>query len=81
MSHASKRAAFPEAFAPKPKKLSEIKDKDEKRFKIDDAFFTLKRFAEVERQMAEIKADPELFEAAKAKIDQEIADLVTAKKS
>jgi len=77
MSQASKRVAFPDAF--KPKKLSEIKDKDEKRFKVDEAFFTLKRSAEIAREVADIKADKELFAAATAKIDQEIADLASVK--
>ena len=79
MSHAMKRAAFPDAF--KPKKLSQIKDEDEKRFMIDDAFRTLENLARVEREVEDIKADPELFEAAKAKIDQKIADLSAAKTS
>lgn len=79
MSHATKRVAFPDAF--KPKKLSQVKDKDERRFMIDDAFHTLKNLARVEREVEDIKADPELFEAAKAKIDQEIADLAAVKTS
>ena len=79
MSHAMKRAAFPEAF--KPKKLSEIKDKDERQFMVNDAAFTLERLAEAERDVENIKTDPELFEAAKAKIDQKIADLSAAKKT
>ena len=79
MSHTMKRAAFPEAF--KPKKLSEIKDKDDRRFRIEDAARTLERLADVERDVEDIKTDPELFEAAKAKIDQKIADLSAAKKS
>lgn len=79
MSHTMKRAAFPDAF--KPKKLSEIKDKDEKRFRVEDAVRTIERLADVEREVADIKADPELFEAAKALIDQKIADLAAAKTS
>ena len=65
----------------KPKKLSQVKDKEEKRFMIEDAAFTLERMAKIEREIADIKADPELFAAAKAKIDQKIADLATAKTS
>ncbi len=79
MTQAMKRAAFPDAF--KPKKLSEIKDKDEKRFRVEDAVRTIERLAEVEREVADIKADPGLFEAAKARIDQKIADLAAAKTS
>ena len=77
MSHASKRVSFPEAF--KPKKLSEIKDKDEKRWKIEGAVSTLKRKSEIEREIAQIKEDKPLFDAAQAMIDQEIADLAVAK--
>jgi hypothetical protein len=77
MSLATKRAVFPEAF--KPKKLSEIKDKDEKRWKIEGAVSTLKRKSGVEREIAEIKMDKPLFDAAQAMIDQEIADLAVAK--
>ena len=79
MPLSTKRVAFPEAF--KPKKLSEIKDGDEKRMKVESATFTLERLADVQRDVDDIKADPELFEAAKAKIDQKIADLAVAKKS
>ena len=79
MSLSAKRSAFPEAF--KPKKLSEIKDKDEKRWKIEDAVRTLKRKSEIEREIADIKADKPLFEAAQAMVDQEIADLEAAKTS
>lgn len=71
-------AAFPEAA--KPKKLSQVKDKDGKRFMIQDASFTLERAAETHREVEDMKTrDPELFEAAKAVIDQKIADLAAAK--
>ena len=79
MTLSKKRAQFPEAF--KPKKLSQVKDRDDRRFMINNAAFDLERLAEVERDVANIKADPELFEAAKAKIDQKIADLAAAKTS
>lgn len=79
MSNAKTRVSFPEAF--KPKKLSQVKDKDERRHMVDSAAFTLERLADAERDVADIKADPELLTAAKAKIDQKIADLKTAKKT
>ena len=80
MSLAKKQAAFPGAF--KPKKLSQVKDKDEKRFMIDDAFFKMERLATIQREVDDMKEnDPELHAAAKAKIDQKIADLATAKTS
>lgn len=59
---------------PKKKKFSQVKDKDEKRFMAEDAAHTFKRFAEMKREIREIKADPELLKAAKAILRQEIAD-------
>lgn len=80
MSHRRKQTSFPEAF--KPKKLSTVKDRDEKRFMVEDAAGTIKRSVEVEREIAEMKErDPDLFTAAKALIDQEIADLKKANAS
>lgn len=79
MSHRRGKAIAASTVDVKPKKLSQVKDKDEKRFMIDDAFHTLKNLARVEREVEEIKADPELFTAAQAKIDQAIADLVKVK--
>ena len=79
MSHRRGKAIAASTADVKPKKLSQVKDKDEKRFMIDDAAFTLERLATVERDVENIKADPELFTAAKAKIDQKIADLAAAK--
>ena len=58
----------------KKKKLSQIKDKDEKRFLIQDAAHTFKRFAEMKREIREIKADKELLKAAQAVLRQEIVD-------
>jgi len=49
------------------RKLSAIKDKDERRYAIEDAARTLKRFAGIKR-------DPELLKAARAYLKQEIAD-------
>ncbi len=78
MSHTRIKKTFPEAF--KPKKLSDVKDKDEKRFMIEDAARTLKRSVETQREVAEMKQrDPKLREAAQALLDQEIADLKKAK--
>ena len=57
----------------KKKKFSSIKDAEEKRFAAQDAAFALKRFAEVKREVKEIKADDELLAAAKEILKQEIA--------
>ncbi len=77
MSHAIKRVAFPEAF--KPKKLSEIKDRDEKRWRIQDAVNVFKRSIEIKREMAEIEADKELHAAVQAVLEQESSDIKKAK--
>ncbi len=58
----------------KRKRLSQAKGSDEKRFMIDDATHTFKRFAELKREIKEIKADKELFGAVKEQLRQEIAD-------
>ncbi len=79
MSHARKVVSFPEAF--KPKKLKDIKDKSEQGFLVDDAVRTFRRFGEMEREIADIKADPELFKAAQARIAQENADTKKALKT
>ena len=72
MSKAKITAMFPEAM--KPKKLSQIKDADEKRWKIEDAARTLKRLPEIRREIAQIKEDKPLFKAAKDLLKLEIAD-------
>lgn len=69
----AKEMAIP--VAAKKKKLSEEKDKDEKRWMIEDAARTLKRRAEINREIKEIKADPPLFKAARAILQQEVADI------
>ena len=58
----------------KKKRLSQAKGSDEKRWMIEDAAHTFKRFAEIKREIKEIKADKELFKAAQAALRQEIAD-------
>lgn len=58
----------------KRKRLSQAKGSDEKRFMIEDAARTFKRFAEIKREIKEIKADKELFKAAREVLRQEIAD-------
>lgn len=80
MSHRKIKMAFPESFPDeaKPRKLSEVKDKDSKRFMIEDAARTIKRSTEIEREIAQMKADPKLFKAAQALIDQELSDLKKA---
>ncbi len=75
MSHAKTRVAFPEAF--KPKKFSAM-DKDEKRFRAEDAARTMKRSNEIDRKIGDIKADPGLFKAANALLAQEAADIKKA---
>ncbi len=72
MSHARTKISFPDVM--KPKKLSEIKDKDEKRWAIQDAARTLKRANEIKREIADIEADPELFAAAKQLLSEELED-------
>ncbi len=79
MSHAKTKVSFPDAF--KPKTLKETKDKDEQRFLVDDAVRTFRRFGEMKREIADIKADPELFNAAQARITQEDADTKRALKT
>lgn len=49
------------------RKLSAIKDKDERRYAIEDAARALKKFASIKR-------DKELLKAARAYLKQEIAD-------
>ena len=72
------KTAFPEAA--KPKKMAEVKDRDEKRWMIEDAARTLQRSVEIEREIAEMKErDPKLFAAAQALVDQQIADLKKAR--
>lgn len=63
-----------EAAIPKRKKFSTVRSSEEKRMMADSAAFTMKRFAEVKREIKDIKADKPLFEAAKAILRQEIAD-------
>ena len=58
----------------KRKLLSQAKGSDDKRFMIEDAARTFKRFAEMKREIAEIKADKPLFAAAREVLKQEIAD-------
>lgn len=78
MSH-RKIVAMTDAGIIAPKKLSQIKDKDERRFRIEDAARTFERFAEIKREIRLIKADKELFDAAKAVLNQKITDLKAAK--
>ncbi len=61
-------------------KLSAVKDRNEKRFMIEDAARTMKRLAEVKREVQEIKADKELFDGARVILQQEIADTKKAMK-
>jgi hypothetical protein len=68
MSKARTRAVTEAAMA--PKKLSAIKNKNEKRFRIEDAARTFERFAEIKREIKQIKADPELFKASQALLTQ-----------
>lgn len=67
--------------AVKKKKFSAVKDADEKRFMVEDAARTMKRLAEVKREIKEIKADPPLFKAARTMLSQEIADIKSGMKS
>lgn len=65
---------------PKKKKSSAVKDKDEKRWMIEDAARTMKRLAVLKREIKEIKADPPLFKAARELLQQEIADIKSGMK-
>ena len=56
------------------KKLSKVKDKHERGYIIDDAARTFKRFAEIKREIKQIKAQPDLLKAVKELLRQEIAD-------
>ncbi len=58
----------------RPRKLSQIKDKDERRFFVEDAARTFKRFAEIKREVKQIKSNPPLLKAVKEILKQEIAD-------
>ena len=58
----------------KQKKLSQVKDADEKRFMIEDAARTFERFAETKREIRLIKADKQLLAAVKTLLKQKIAD-------
>lgn len=58
----------------KQKKLSQVKDVDEKRFMAEDAARTFERFAEVKRDIRNIKADKQLLAAVKTLLKQKIAD-------
>jgi len=78
MSKAKIAVMFPEAM--KPKKLSEIKDADEKRWKIEDAVRTLKRLPEIKREIAQIKEDKPLLQAVKDLLALEISDAKTSLK-
>ena len=66
---------------PKKVKFSKVKDKQERTFMAEDAAHTFKRFAEIKREIKEIKADPELLKAARAILAQEIADTKKAIKT
>lgn len=58
----------------RPTKLKNVKDTDEKRWKIEGAASTFKRKAEIEREIKDIKADPELIKAVRELLKQEAAD-------
>lgn len=70
--------AMPEI--PKRKKFSTVKNSEEKRQMAEDASWTMKRFAELKREVKDIKADEPLFEAARAVLKQEVADLKSGMK-
>lgn len=60
--------------AMKKKTLSQTRGSEEKRWMIEDAARTLKRLAEIKREIKEIKTDKPLFAAAREVLKQEIAD-------
>ena len=59
----------------KRKKLSACRSSEEKRSMVQSAAWSLKNFAEAKREVKAIKADKELFAAARALLKQEIADI------
>lgn len=61
-----------------PTRLTSVKGRDEKRWKIEDAARVFKRAAEIKREIKEIKADKELFKATKELLAQEAADIKKA---
>ena len=68
------------AFQEKPKKLSQIKDKDEKRWRIEESVRAFERSIELKREIEEIKADKELHAAVEAVLNQKAIDLIKAQK-
>lgn len=73
-------AGIPEAVI-KKKKLSQVKDRDEKRYMIEDAVRAFKRLSETKREIREIKTDKELLKAVRSTLQQEIVDTKTALKT
>lgn len=65
---------------PKRKKYSIVKNSEEKKYMAEDAARTMKRLAEIKREIRDIKADKPLFEAARAILKQEVADIKSAAK-
>ncbi len=63
------------------KRFKSVKDADEKQFMAEDAARTLKRQAEIKKEVKEIKADPELLAAAKEILREEIAESQKALKT
>ena len=76
MSHGKIKAMFPEVM--KPMKLSQIKDKQEKQWRIQDAVNAFERSIELKREIEEIKADKELHAAVEAVLKQKAIDLKKA---
>ena len=67
--------------AMRPTRLTNINGKDEKRWRIEDAARTFTGKAEIEREIADIQADPELFKAVKGLLKQQADDARKALKS
>lgn len=55
------------------RKLSDVKDKDKKRYMIEDAARTM-------QEMGRISKDPELIDAAKKEVDKQISEAEASKK-
>jgi len=62
------------------KKLSEIKDKDEQRWMIQDAVSAFKRVPELKREIADIKKDKPLMKAIQEALKKEVEDSKKAMK-
>ena len=62
-----------------PKKLSAMKSHEDRRYFIEDAARTFKRYAEMKREIKHLKKDLKLMKAVKAVLAQEVKDIQSVK--